>query len=270
MLENEGHRLKRVVVCSPLEEYFKVNDLKSQNILEVADPDSALRQHRLLQNLLEDFGAEVLDQQELPGHPNSVFTRDASLLTPEGYIHLRMGLEARRDEPDWMSEILDSLNEPCAGRIEPPGTVEGGDVILAGKAAFIGLSARSNQSGVDQLGNMLKKMGHDIRVLPIPLPYLHIGSLMSVIGPETVICGRDLFPENFFKGFEVIEVDCETSVTCNIICLGESELVAVSGNQTAAEILDKRGYRVFLPDLSEFVKGDGGPTCLILPVRREA
>lgn len=269
MLTNEGHRLKRVVVCSPLKEYFKVDDLKFQNIWEVADPVTALRQHRALQKILGDFGAEVLDQPELSGHPNSVFTRDASLSTPEGFIHLRMGLEARRNEPDWMSEILASLNEPCAGRIEPPGTVEGGDVILAGMAAFIGLSARSNRSGIDQLGKMLKKMGYDIRALPIPPPYLHIGSLMSVIGPETIICGRDLFPTHFFKGFEVVEVDCETAVTCNIICLGEQDLVAVSGNLSAAEILDKRGYRVFLPDLTEFVKGDGGPTCLILPLERE-
>lgn len=268
MLKNEGHILTRVVVCSPLKEYFSVDDLESQNILETADPELALNQHLILQKLLEDFGAEVLDQQELPDHPNSVFTRDASLITPEGYIHLRMGLEARRGEPEWMSEILESLDEPCAGRIEPPGTVEGGDVILAGSTAFVGLSARSNRSGVDQLGSLLKRMGYGLRVLPIPSPYLHIGSLMSVIGPEAVCCARGLFPADFFRGFDVIEVDCETPVTCNIICLGESDLLAVSGNLTAAEALEKRGYRVLLLDLSEFLKGDGGPTCLILPLER--
>ena len=268
MLENEGHRLKRVVVCSPLREYFKVDDLESQNIIEVAEPEPALRQHLTLQKLLEDFGAEVLDQKELPGHPNSVFTRDALLVTPRGFIKLRMGLEARRGEPDWMSEILGGLGEPCAGHIEPPGTVEGGDVILAGRVAFIGLSARSNRPGVDQLSKMLKKMGYDIRILPIPSPYLHIGSLMSVIGPEAVICGHGLFPAGFFTGFDVVEVACETAVTCNIICMGKSDLVAVSGNLSAAEALGKRGYRVHLPDLSEFVKGDGGPTCLILPLER--
>lgn len=268
MLENEGHRLKRVVVCSPLHEYFKVDDLESQNIIEVAEPELALRQHLTLQKLIEDFGAQVLDQPELPDHPNSVFTRDASLITPRGFIRLRMGLEARRGEPDWMSQILVGLGEPCAGHIEPPGTVEGGDVILAGRAAFIGHSARSNRQGVDQLTNILKKMGYDVRVLPIPSPYLHIGSLMSVIGPEAVICGQGLFPADFFKGFEVVEVACETAVTCNIICMGESDLVAVSGNLPAAEALDKRGFRVHLPNLSEFVKGDGGPTCLILPLER--
>lgn len=268
MLDNEGHTLKRVVVCSPLYEYSRVDNLQKQNILEVAEPELALRQHLSLQKLLKDFGAEVLDQQELTGHPNSVFARDASLVTPHGFIHLRMGLEGRRGEPDWMSEILGGLDEPCAGRIEHPGTIEGGDVILAGRAAFIGLSARSNRAGVDQMSKMLKKMGYDVRILPIPSPYLHIGSLMSVIGPESVICGKSLFPAGFFKGFDVVEVECETALTCNIICMGKSELIAVSENLKAAEALDKRGYKVHLLNLSEFVKGDGGPTCLILPLER--
>jgi dimethylargininase len=268
MLTNEGHRLKRVVVSSPLSEYFKVKDLRSQNILEVAEPGPTLRQHGLLKKLLRDFGAEVLDVEELAGHPNSVFTRDASLITPQGYIHLRMGLGARREEADWMAGILSGLDVPLAGRIEAPGTVEGGDVILAGTTAFIGLSARSNRSGVDQLGTLLKGMGYSLRILPIPSPYLHIGSLMSIIGPEAVCCARGFFPPDFFSGFDTVEVDCRTPVTCNIICLGNNELIAVSGNLEAADALDQKGYRVHLPDLSEFVKGDGGPTCLILPLER--
>lgn len=268
MINNEGDRLKRVVVCSPIKEYFKVSDFKSQNILEPADPEETIRQHDSLKKILADSGAAVLDQDELPGHPNSVFTRDTALITPRGYIHIRMGLEARRGEPDWMSKILDSHGEPCAGRIEPPGTVEGGDVILAGRTAFQGLSARSSRSGVEQLGKILGKMGYEIRVLPIPSPFLHIGSLMSMIGPETVICGKGMYPAGFFNGFDRVEVPFKSAVTCNIICLGNNELIAVSGNSEAAEALDKRGYQVHLPNLSEFVKGDGGPTCLILPVER--
>ena len=37
-------------------------------------------------------------------------------------------------------------------------------------------------------------------------------------------------------------------------------------NITTIEILKQKGYRVHSLDLSEFLKGTGGPSCLILPV----
>jgi len=270
MLTNEGHRLDRVLVCSPRREYFQVHveDLKSQNLLQRADPETAEEQHDALKEILRRFGADVLDREELPGHPNSVFTRDASLITPEGYIQLRMGLPARRGEPAWMAKILESLEERCAGKIESPGTLEGGDVILAGRAAFVGLSARTNQSGVEQLSGLLQAMGYEMRILPIMSPYLHIGSLMSAVGPEEILCGRGMFPEGFFTGYDALEVDIRTPISCNVICLKNREVIVASSEMETAEALDKKGHRVHLLDLSEFIKGDGGPTCLILPLER--
>ena len=167
-----------------------------------------------------------------------------------------------------MASALDSLGLPCAGKIEKPGTVEGGDVILAGEVAFVGLSERTNRSGIRQLSRFLMSMGFEVRTLRLPLPHLHIGGAMSVIGPRTVVCCRRIFPHGFFDGFEVVEIPCPEASSANVIALGNGAVIVEQGCPDAARALQNAGFDVHPVDLSEFVKGRGGPTCLIMPVDR--
>lgn len=269
MVFSEALRLKKVIVCSPQKEYFQVTNLREQNIAEIADVEKAQLQHAILQQTLSSSGAEVINIPELKGHPNSVFTRDTSLVTPRGFIRLRMGLKKRREEEHWMAEHLQTLNIPEVGVILPPGTVEGGDVILAGNTAFVGHSVRSNFTGIRHLSQILKTMDYEVRVFKVPLPHLHIGGMMSLIAPHTVLCCSGIFPPDYFKGFQRVELPSRTSITGNVICLGEGELIVEKQNKQGAEKLEKEGFKVHSLDLSEFIKGQGGPTCLILPVVRE-
>lgn len=268
MVRDEGERLRRVVVCAPRREYFKVEKPKAHNIGEPADRKKAAAQHRRLQTALRQAGARVINLSELPGHPNSVFARDAGLVTPRGYIRLRLGLPTRRGEEDWMASALERLAIRRLGAIEAPGTVEGGDVIIAGKVAFVGLSERSNKSGVRQLSRFLMGMDYEVRILTLPAPHLHIGGAMSVVGPGTVVCCQRIFPKGFFTGFEVIGIPCPEAVSANVIALGNNRVIVEKRCPDAGEALKKAGFKVRLLDLSEFVKGRGGPTCLIMPVDR--
>ncbi len=92
MVKNEGDRLTRVVVSTPGKEYFSPGNLAEHNLTQLADRDLTLAQHDELKTTLRASGAEVIDLPELAGHPNSVFTRDTALATPDGYIRLKMGL----------------------------------------------------------------------------------------------------------------------------------------------------------------------------------
>jgi len=268
MVWNEGDRLSRVVVCTPGQEYFDAVDLGRHNILERADPERAMLQHDALKSCLADFGAEVIDVPELTGHPNSVFTRDTALCTPRGYIRLRMGLETRQGEEEWMGRVLTSLGEPLVGEIEAPGTAEGGDVIVGGSVAFVGRSIRTNDQGVAQLATYLSAMDYEVRVIPLPGSILHLDKAMMLVGPERAIYCRGLIPASSLGGLDTIEVVCAGGTTANVICLGGNDVIVERSNQEAARQLEARGVVVRQLDLSEFVKGSGGPNCLILPVER--
>ncbi len=268
MLSNEGNRLTRVVVCSPKTEYFSVDDPAAHNIPELADEAAAVKQHAALRSVLEGYGAEVIDVDELAGHPNSVFVRDAAISTPRGYIKVRMGIDTRLGEEKWMADKLEAMGEPCAGEIRPPGAVEGGDVVVAGRVVFAGITRRTNAEGVEQLSRILRDMDIEVRSVALPDFYLHLDQTIGVVGPRRLMCCRGLFPDGFFDGFELIESPCHES-NVNFICLGENEIIAPRANREAVKIARDAGVRVHDVDVSEFAKGAGGPNCLVMPLERE-
>jgi dimethylargininase len=267
VVKNEGDRLERVVVCSPKTEYFNIENAAEHNIPEIADKATAMKQHEKLRTIIENFGAEVFDIEEMPGHPNSVFTRDMAISTPDGNIKVRMGIGTRRGEEDWMAKFLDGIGEPCAGEIKEPGTVEGGDVIIAGSVVFVGLTQRTNVDGVIQLSDILKKMGYEVRPVVLPVDYLHLDQVIGILGPKRAICCTHLFPYDYFRGFEVIHSPCRNK-NVNLICLGENEIIAPASNPELIRIAKDRGVHVHEIELSEFAKGAGGPNCLVLPIKR--
>jgi dimethylargininase len=154
------------------------------------------------------------------------------------------------------------------GAIEAPGTVEGGDVILAGSVAFVGRSARTNREGAEELAALLSGMEYEVRVIPLPQSVLHLDKAMMLLGPERAIYCSDLVPYDSLRGFETIEILCGGPATANVICLGPNEVIAGRSNAEVAAQLEAQGVVVHELDLSEFVKGSGGPNCLILPVER--
>ena len=269
MLRNEGEKLISVVVCTPQKEYTCVSDLKAHNITELADGDTAILQHDKLKSIIRDFGCKIKDLPELENHPNSVFTRDASLCTPDGYIKLRLGIDSRLGEEDWMAQALDSMDVPCVGKIKAPGTVDGGDVVLAGTVAFIGKTTRTNEEGINQLSRFLKGMNYEVRVIPLPDSILHLDKALMVVGSKEILYCSDLVPQKYLSGFDTIEIVTGATTTANIICLGAKEVIANKSNHEVIQKLEARGLIVHALDLSEFVKGTGGPNCLIMPVERK-
>jgi dimethylargininase len=267
MLKNEGDRLTRVAVCSPRREYFRVDNLRAHNIREPADPEKARAQHAALTDLLTKSGVEVIDIDEYPGHPNSVFTRDMAVGTPRGYIQASMGIPTRVDEDRWMAAVLNRLGEPSAGAIEPPGTLEGGDVVLAGQAAFVGLTQRTNLEGIRQLTSLLEKMGVEVRVVRLPECYLHLDQTIGVLSPDKLMVCRNVFDEGLFGGYQAVLMPCQGD-NVNFICLGPDEIIVPVSNVPLIEAAARNRVRAHSLNLSEFAKGTGGPNCLIMPIER--
>ena len=269
MVRDESERLQQVIVCTPQKEYARgASDLIRHNIGELSDPSIAIQQHNILKAALKEFGAEVIDIPELENHPNSVFTRDTALSTPGGYVKLRLGLESRQDEDEWMADALEAIGEKCVGEIVAPGTVEGGDVVLAGEVAFLGRSIRTNQEGINQLSGILEIMGYEIRVIVLPDTILHLDKALMVLGSKQVLYCKELVTEKEIEGFEGLSISCGGDTTANIICLGDQELIINRLNAKVIDRLENEGYIVHNLDLDEFAKGMGGPNCLIMPVKR--
>lgn len=268
MLSSEADKITKVIVSSPKEEYYQFDNLKAHNILEVADREVALAQHDQLKMILTESGAEVIDLPELENHPNSVFTRDAALCTPDGYIELIPGIDTREAEGGWMASALDQIGEPCAGKIRFPGCVDGGDVVLFNKVVFIGLSQRTNKEGARQLSNILKPMGYETRRVPLPDNILHLDKVLMPVNPDNLIVCKNIVEDSVLDGFGFFPIEFNESSTANIICLGDNNVIIGDSNTGAIKCLEKQNINIHKLAISEFVKGAGGPNCLIMPVTR--
>ncbi|HZD03433.1 MAG TPA: arginine deiminase family protein [Longimicrobiales bacterium] len=268
---NEGDRLRHAVVCAPGPAYSAVTDLEAHNLAEAPDAARSAVQHAALVRVMEEAGARVTILDEPDDEPNAVFVRDAALVTSAGRVRVRMGLPARRREPAWLGAALATMDLPPAGLIEAPGTLEGGDLILAGDVAFVGRSSRTNQEGIRQLTALLRPLGCEVRVAEVRGGHLHLGGVMSAIGPRRVVAVAGAVDPLILQGFEVVELPQRPGAPpgANVLCLGPDEVVAnVSDGLDPVEVLEAHGVRVHRLDLSEFRKGSGGPTCLVLPVER--
>ncbi len=264
---HDGKALRRVIVSPPEKEYFKVENLEEHNIIERANVNEAREQHKKLREIMRIAGAEVIEIPELEGHPNSVFTMDTALSLGDSYIKLRMGLPARRGEEEWMGKILENLGLEREDEVKTPGTAEGGDLIPAYPIFFIGRSTRTNKEGAAQIAKIVEELGYEARIIKVPDLHLHLGGAMTLIGEDRILACNSI-PRNLLKGFDVIWLNCSSFISGNVIYLGNEKVIVERRNEEAKKKLEKEGYEIFTLDLSEFVKGSGGPSCLILSLER--
>lgn len=67
-----------------------------------------------------------------------------------------MGKRLRLPEPDLHAAAYERMGVPVLGRVEAPGTVEGGDCVWVDRHTLaIGRGVRTNQDGIQQVANLL-------------------------------------------------------------------------------------------------------------------
>jgi dimethylargininase len=117
----------------------------------------AQQQHRDYQSALSSLGCEVVVVPAPPGLADSVFIEDTALVLDDIAVMLRPGVASRQPEVAGVAEVLQQYKPLKA--IEPPGTIDGGDLLRVGNRIFAGLSTRSNQSGIQQLRDIVSDFG---------------------------------------------------------------------------------------------------------------
>ena len=253
-----------------------------------ARPDfgRAVAQHDAFIAILREAGATVHLLAPARGTTlDAIYARDASLACPGGIVLCAMGKTARAAEPASQAEAFRAVTPAVAilGRVQPPGCIEGGDVVWLGpRTLAVGIGYRTNVEGASQLRRML---GDSIDALvEVPLPYwrgpsdvLHLMSLISPVDQDLAVVYSPLMPVPFRQrleemciGFvEVPEAEFE-SMGVNVLALAPRRCVMLKGNPRTRRALEQAGASVIEYDGSEIsVKGSGGPTCLTRPLVRD-
>src|SRR5262249_45999556 len=139
--------------------------------------------------------------------------------------------------------------------IEAPATIDGGDVLVAGRQVFVGRSSRTNSEAVAELRRIVGRFGYTVCELAVD-DCLHLKSAVPSIGGGLLLASPSLIDTAAFAGFEIVEVDPREPAAANALRLRDRVIVAAAFPHTAERIA-ARGIRVEAVDASELAKAEG-------------
>lgn len=254
------------------------------NYLSPPDPALAREEYDAFVTCFEALGIDVhLAPADAATGLDSVYVRDAAVLCDQGAILCTMGKAARRSEPAALEPVLREAGVPIHGAIEPPGSLEGGDVVwLDARTVAVGRGYRTNEAGIRQLRELLRDSADE--VIEVPLPHwrgpgdvFHLMSILSPLDTGLALAYSPLMPVPFRErllamGVTLVEVPAPEFDTLggNVLALAPRHCLMVEGNPITQSRLEAAGVTVTTFRGEEICrKGGGGPTCLTRPLARE-
>ena len=221
------------------------------------DVIKATEQHRAYEDCLRSLGVEVIRLPEEPDLPDAVFVEDAAIVVDELAVIPLMGAASRRPETVSLAAALRDYR--VLRYLEPPATLDGGDVLRVRRSVFVGLSSRTNREGVAQLDAHLAPFGYQVRAVEMT-GCLHLKSACTYIGANTLLINRAWVDADAFAEFDFLDVPAGEPGAANALLVGETVVMPSAFPQTIA-LLEGRGFKVRAVDVSELQKAEGGVTC---------
>jgi N-dimethylarginine dimethylaminohydrolase len=271
--------LRTVLVKRPGPAFGAAFDDPAHGFLHPVDLAAAQGQHDELCAILRGLDVEVLDLGTETDSPDLVYTFDPALVTDRGAILLRPGKPNRLGEETELEKWFVERGIPVVARIDPPGTVEGGDTFWLAPGVFcIGRSLRTNGAGASQLAGLVGggSVVFDVPYGNGPQECLHLLSVISPVAERMAAVFLPLLPAGLYEllqelEFHLVPIPEEEFPTlgCNVLAVRPGVVVAAEGNPVTRRALEDGGCEVHVFHASEVgVNGGGGPTCLTRPILR--
>jgi dimethylargininase len=222
------------------------------------DHAQAVRQHEAYCRLLRDCGAAVQTLAVNRDLPDSVFIEDTAVVLDEVAVLASMGAPSRRAEPAGIEPELGRLREVV--RVQPPATLEGGDVLRVGRQLLVGLSCRTNAAGVEALREAAGRFGYTVTPVPVR-GCLHLKSACGALPDGRLLVNPAGLDMAALRGFEVVPVPGPEPDGANVAVVG-GRVGLPAAHPATADLVGRLGFEALTVDLSEFAKAEGCFTCL--------
>lgn len=225
-------------------------------------------QHDVLVKTLRFFGVDAVVVDAAPDDGFGSRASDAAIAFEDGALIARPTAMARRAEADRTQAEFARIDVPLAGHIAPPGLLDGSDVVLVGRTAFVGVGGNGNAIGRNGFAAVARAHGYDVVEVAVTAN-VPLSALAGAIAPDVVVLAADGFDASAFDGFEKIVLDRGESMAAGVLCLSERHVVADIRYRTSQARLSKAGVTVEAIDLYEFTKLGITPSQLVLALKRD-
>ncbi len=283
----EVGKINRLLLKNPKDAWTSQDAIATQwkalNYISEPNLAKAEAEYQDFVELLSDTISEIefLPASDLGGL-DSLYVRDASIITDVGLILCNMGKPAREDEPGDVHSYISSSDIPVLGQIEGDGTLEGGDLVwLDSSTLVVGCGYRTNDEGIRQLWELTADFLDELVVVPLPHwngpdDVLHLMSMLSPVDHDILAVYSRLLSVPFRewlleREFTLVEIPDEEydSMACNILAVEPGKVIMLEGNPITRKLLEDQGVEVKTYAGEEISrKGAGGPTCLTRPLHR--
>jgi dimethylargininase len=220
----------------------------------------ATKQHAAYEGALETLGCAVHRLPSTADIPDAVFIEDMAVVLDEIAIMMLPGAASRRLETDAVEEWL--KHRILLARIEAPGTMDGGDVLVVGRRIFVGATSRTNAEALDQFRQIVEYFGYTMAVIEVR-GCLHLKSAVTAVSEDVLLVNRGWVPASAFQRFELIDVHPQEPAAANIARVGNRLLYSAAFPWTL-ERLKNSVTDVTTVDVSELAKAEGAVTCCSL------
>jgi dimethylargininase len=248
----------------------------------------AVAEHDQYEAALRAMGCCVERLPAAPDFPDSVFVEDTAVVFDDLAVIARPGAPSRRGELE--ASVAGLSRHRRLAFIQPPGTLDGGDVLVMPGTAFVGDTPRTNADGARQLAEFVAPLGYEVVRVPVA-KCLHLKSAVSSLPPErersviplgdrsvtsgasrkhsvspALLINPDWVDVAPFAAFDVIDIDPGEPAAANVLTIGDRVFCASEYPRTRAR-LDARGFVTLSVPAGELAKAEGGLTCGSLILR---
>lgn len=246
-------RLKRALVREPGRNYSRC--ISSHPLRHTIDIELARHQHRAYVSALEATGLEAIRLERDDAYADSCFVEDTAVVHGSRAFITRPAKESRRGE---VYAVEDALSEYLqVRRASDPATVEGGDVLHLEDRLVSGITQRTNEEGVKQMGGWL-----GVRVDTVQDPsIMHLKSHVSYVDRGRVLVSERFADHPALADLDKLLVPEEEAYAANVLC-ANGVIIMPQGFPKTKGVLERAGMEVVALHMSEFPKCDGAMTCL--------
>ena len=234
------------------------------------DAALAMRQWARLRQVYLDLGHEVQTIEPVAGLPDMVYAANGATMVGGTVLGVRFAHPERAGEAD---AYLDWFRAHGYADVREAGVVnEGeGDILFSGRALLAGYGFRSDRAAASELA---AAFGLPVISLRLVDPrFYHLDTALCVLDADTAMyypaafddAGRAAIAGQFAELIEAKDEDAEV-LGLNAVSDGRHVVLPVQARKLAAQ-LRERGFSPVGVDLSELLKGGGGPKCCTLELR---
>ena len=223
------------------------------------DPAIARQQHDEYRARLSEAGYAIVEIPADEGCPDCVFIEDTAVIIGSIAVITRPGAPSRRSETPPVAKALQPYKTVTS--IEPPGTVDGGDIFTMNNTLYVGLSERTNLEGIAQLRPVVASQGLRLQVVKV-VDTLHLKSAVLPVDGETVVVTPDSVDQLALGDLRILYEDAAERHRFSGLPMLNGRVLATASSPRTNNMLTSAGYLLDPIDVSELQAADGGLTCL--------